>query len=87
MKVINTLREDEIDIDSIAAIYTGTAPDVAGDAPRNAERFEAMLSERIIPQDLVLHELNLLQIGFTFWAKLHDPQSGETFWVPARMDP
>ena len=87
MKVINTLRATEINIDRIVSIYTGTAPDVTPDTPQSADAFEALLSERIIPQDLVLHELNLLQNGFTFWVKIHDPQSGEAVWVPARIDP
>jgi len=87
MKVINTLQANEINVDKIVAIYTGTVPNVTGNTPRSADRFEALLPERIIPQELVLHELNLLQNGFTFWVKIQDARSGEAVWVPARIDP
>ena len=86
MRVVNRLNATEIDVDHILCIYTGTVQGLADDAAQPADRFEKSLPERIIAQDLVLHELNLLQNGFTFWVKLKDVPLDDAIWIPARID-
>jgi hypothetical protein len=87
MKVINLLEGAEVEIDSILAMYTGPLQGLSNDTPQEPEIFEMSVSERIMPQDLVLHELNLLQVGFIFWIKIDAAPGGGVVWVPARMDP
>lgn len=87
MKVINLLEGVEVEIDRIQAMYTGPLHALSDDAPHKPESFEKSVPDRIMPQDLVLHELNLLQVGFTFWIKLGGAQGDGMVWVPARMDP
>jgi hypothetical protein len=57
------------------------------DTALEPEVFETSVHDRIMTRDLVLHELNLLQVGFLFWIKI-DAASGQgVVWVPARLDP
>lgn len=86
MKIINMLNATQIDMDHILGVYTGPVQGLDGNAPQEADAFEKSVPERIIPRDLVLHELNLLQVGFEFWIKVNEARSGSTVWVPARMD-
>ena len=87
MKVVNLLDRAEVDVECIRAIYTGPLQDQGDDAPRDPESFERSVLDRILPQELVLHEINLLQIGFTFWIKIDGDTGVDAVWVPARMDP
>ena len=87
MKVINLLEGAEVEIDSILAMYTGPLQGLSNDTPQKPEIFETSVLERIMPQELVLHELNLLQIGFMFWIKIDAAPGEGMVWVPARMDP
>ena len=88
MKVVNRLDGAEVEIEGILAVYTGPQPDLSERVPQAPDIFEASVPSRILPHDLVLHELNLLQVGFTFWIKI-GASSGEdnNIWVPARIDP
>lgn len=87
MKVVNLLEGTDVEMESILAIYTGPLQGLNNDAALEPEVFEKSIHERIMTRDLVLHELNLLQIGFMFWIKI-DAVSGEGMvWVPARLDP
>lgn len=87
MKVVNLLDGNEVEIDSILAIYTGPLQELSTDAPQEPNSFEQSVPERIMPQDLVLHELNLLQVGFTCWIKIDMVPGKRVVWVPARIDP
>jgi hypothetical protein len=87
MKVINLLAGTEVEIDRIQAMYTGSLHALRDDVPHAPESFEKSVPERIMPRDLVLHELNLLQVGFTFWIKLSGAPGEGMVWVPAKMDP
>ena len=87
MKVVNLLDGNEVEIDSILAIYTGPLQELSNDAPQDPDSFERSVPERIMPQDLVLHELNLLQVGFTCWIKIDAASGKGVVWVPARVDP
>jgi hypothetical protein len=87
MKVVNQLDGNEVEIDSIMAIYTGPLQELSNDAPQAPDSFERSVPERIMPQDLVLHELNLLQVGFTCWIKIDTAPGKGVVWVPARVDP
>lgn len=87
MKVVNMLDGAEVDVECIRAIYTGPLQDLSDDAPRELESFETSVLDRILPQELVLHEINLLQVGFTFWIKIDGVSRADAVWVPARMDP
>ena len=87
MKVVNLLDGADVEIECILAIYTGPLQGMRNDTPQEPDSFERSVPDRILSQDLVLHELNLLHVGFTFWIKI-DAVSGEGMvWVPARMDP
>ena len=87
MKVVNLLDGADVETESILAIYTGSLQGLNNDAALEPEVFEKSVHDRIMTRDLVLHELNLLQIGFRFWIKI-DAASGEGMvWVPARLDP
>ncbi|MEN8244846.1 MAG: hypothetical protein ABFS43_08100 [Thermodesulfobacteriota bacterium] len=87
MKVVNLLDGAEVDVECIRAIYTGPLQDQSDDVPQEPESFERSVPGRILPQELVLHEINLLQIGFTFWIKIDGDAGIDAVWVPARMDP
>ena len=87
MKVVNLLDGHVVEIDGILAIYTGPLPDPINDASQEPDSFERNVPERIMPQDLVLHELNLLQVGFRCWIKIDAAQGTGKVWVPARIDP
>ena len=85
MKVVNLLNGTEVEMESILAIYTGPLQGLNNDTALEPEVFETLVHDRIITRDLVLHELNLLQIGFTFWIKI-DAESGDVaVWAPARL--
>ena len=85
MKVINLLDRAEVEVESILAIYTGPLQDLSNDAPLQPDIFEKSIHDRILPRELVLHEINLLQAGFRLWIKI-DAASGEgAVWVPARL--
>ena len=88
MKVVNRLNGTEVDVEGILAVYTGPQPELGVSESHGAGIFEQAVSARILPRDLVLHELNLLQVGFTFWIKINAaPGGGSEIWVPARIDP
>jgi len=87
MKVVNMLDGAEVDAGCILAVYTGPLQDLIDEAPQEPDIFERSLLDRILPQDLVLHELNLLHVGFTFWIKIDAAPREGVVWVPARMDP
>lgn len=87
MKVINLLEGADVEIDSILAMYTGPLQGLSNDTPQEPEIFEMSVSERIMPRDLVWHELNLLQVGFMFWIKIDAAPGEGVVWVPARVDP
>ncbi|MCG6909352.1 MAG: hypothetical protein LJE94_04420 [Deltaproteobacteria bacterium] len=86
MKVVNRLDNSELKPDQILSVYTGQAFGLADDSAYETDRFEASVPDRIMPRELVLHELNLLQIGFTFWVKIDTATGGGAKWVPARID-
>ena len=87
MKVVNLLDEIEVEMESILAIYTGPLQGLKNDAALEPEVFETSVHDRIMTRDLVLHEINLLQIGFIFWIKIGAAQGKGMVWVPARLDP
>ena len=87
MKVVNLLDGAEVDVECIRAIYTGPLQDKSDNVPQESESFERSVPDRILPQELVLHEINLLQTGFTFWIKIDGDTGIDAVWVPARMDP
>ena len=87
MKVVNMLDGAEVDVECIRAIYTGPLQDQRDDVPQEPKSFESSVLDRILPQELVLHEINLLQVGFTFWIKIDGVAGADAVWVPARMDP
>jgi hypothetical protein len=86
MKVINILSDTEIAIDDILALYTGSSPKLSAQHWHKAPEFEQDLPERIYPKELVLHELNLLQNGYNFWAKIDDDPSEGARWFPVRIE-
>ena len=86
MKVVNRLDNSEVEIDRILCIYTGPAPGLDEDVACETERFESSVRDRIMPRELVLHEVNLLPTGFTFWIKIDAGAVGGERWVPARID-
>lgn len=88
MKVVNMLDGTEVEIEAIRAVYTGPQPDLSDKVPQASDIFEKSVPARILPRDLVLHELNLLQIGFTFWVKIDAASgAGDEIWAPVRIDP
>ena len=87
MKIINLLDGAEVEMESILAIYTGPLQDLDNDAPLQPDVFEKSIHDRILPRDLVLHEINLLQAGFRFWMKIDAAPGESVVWVPARMIP
>jgi hypothetical protein len=87
MKVVNLLDGTAVEMESILAIYTGPLQGLNSDAALEPEVFETSVNDRIMTRDLVLHELNLLQIGFRFWIKIDASQGKGMVWVPARLDP
>jgi len=87
MKVVNLLDRAEVDVECIRALYTGPLQDQSDDAPREPESFERSVPDRILPQELVLHEINLLPVGFTFWIKIDGVAGAEAVWVPASIYP
>jgi hypothetical protein len=87
MKVVNLLDGTAVEMESILAIYTGPLQGLNSDAALEPEVFEMSVHDRIMTRDLVLHELNLLQIGFRFWIKIDASQGKGMVWVPARLDP
>jgi len=86
MKVINGLSNAEIAIDNILALYTGSPPNFSAKHWHKAPEFEKDLPDRIYPKELVLHELNLLQNGYDFWAKIDDDPSEGACWFPVRIE-
>lgn len=86
MKVINALSGGEIAIDDLLALYTGSTPHELEQRRYGAAEFEEELLEDIYTRDLVLHELNLLQNGFDFWAKIDDGRPEGPGWLPVRME-
>ena len=87
MKIINLLDGAEVEMESILAIYTGPLQDLDKDTPLEPDIFEKSIHDRILPRDLVLHEINLLHAGFTFWMKIDAAPGESVVWVPARMVP
>ena len=87
MKVVNLLNGTEVEVESILAIYTGPLQGLKNDTALEPEAFETSVHDRIMTQDLVLHEINLLQTGFMFWIKIDAASGGGVVWVPARLDP
>ena len=87
MKIINLLDGVEVEVESILAMYTGPLEGLSSDAPMTLEAFEQSISDRILPRDLVLHEVNLLQTGFVFWIKIEWAPGEGVVWVPAKTIP
>ena len=87
MKVINELSGTEIAVDNILALYTGSPPALSDQNGYPADAFEKDLPDRIHPKELVLHELNLLQNGYNFWAKIDDGRPEGACWFPVRIEP
>ena len=85
MKVVSLLDGTEIETESILAIYTGPVHGLSDDAPQQPDIFENAIQDRILPKDLVLHEVNLLQVGFTFWIKIDAASGNGPVWVPVKM--
>jgi hypothetical protein len=87
MKVVNLLDGTAVEMASILAIYTGPLQGLNHDAALAPDVFEASIHDRILPRDLVLHEVNLLPVGYMFWIKI-EPASGDGMvWLPAKMMP
>ena len=86
MKVINVLSGAEITIDDILALYTVSPPQFSAQHWHKAVVFEKDLPDRIYPKELVLHELNLLQNGYDFWAKIDEDLPESPCWFPVRIE-
>jgi hypothetical protein len=86
MKVINALSGAEIAIDNILGLYTGSPPALSDQQWHKTDIFEKELTDRIYPKELVLHELNLLQNGYHFWAKIDEGHPEGACWFPVRIE-
>ena len=64
MKVVNLLDGADVEAESILAVYTGSLEGLNTDTPLEPEVFETSVHDRIMTQDLVLHE------------KIHDQTPG-----------
>lgn len=86
MKIINRLSNKEMALDDILALYTGEIEAFGNKDRVDPKTFENVHLDDLVEKNLVLHELNLLQRGYTFWAKAVDPDSGDIFWYPAKVE-